>query len=218
MIRSDKWRDVDAPRFPSQCFGLGLPEIALAGLAMSAIGTGVSVIGQANSAQAQASAQAGQANYMAQVARNNQMLAERNAALVTQQGEIDAQKKQLEVGQVEGKQRAALASQGGDVNSGSPLDILGDTARAGYTDVATIRSNAAYAAYGYKVQGAGFGGQAGLYGSAATNATNSLSTLPFGVGSSLLGGASSIADKWVSYKKNFPSGFSTGDSIGAAAP
>jgi hypothetical protein len=166
MIRSDKWRDVDAPRFPSQCFGLGLPEIALAGLAMSAIGTGVSVIGQANSAQAQASAQAGQANYMSQVARNNQMLAERNAALVTQQGEIDA----------------------------------------------------AYAAYGYKVQGAGFGGQAGLYGSAATNATNSLSTLPFGVGSSLLGGASSIADKWVSYKKNFPSGFSTGDSIGAAAP
>ena len=160
--------------------------IAGAGLALSAASTATGMIGQANQAQAQA----GQANYMAQVARNNSIIAQRNATLATQQGDVAADQSNLKTAQIEGAQRASLASQGGDVNSGSPLDIVSDTARAGYTDAATIRSNAALQAYGYKLQAAGADASGVMYDRTAANAT---ANLPFALGSSLLGGASSIA-------------------------
>jgi hypothetical protein len=154
--------------------------------ALAAAGTATSIAGQANQAQAQA----GQSNYLSQVARNNQIAAQRNAELARQQGEADAQKQQLKTASLEGGQRAALASQGGDVNSGSPLDILGDTARAGYTDTATIRNNAANKAYNYEIQANDAAGAASDYG---YQAANTMTNLPYSVGSSLLGGVSSIA-------------------------
>jgi len=177
---------------PAACFDPG--TAAIASLALSAAGTAMGVAGQSRQAQQQAA----QAGYQAQVARNNQMIAERNATLAEQQGAADAERQQLKTAQLEGSQRAALASQGGDVNSGSPLDILGDTARAGATDVATIRSNAARNAYGFRLQGAGAAGQASL---ASANAANTLANLPLGIGSSLLGGASSLAGKWGNWAK-----------------
>ena len=172
--------------------GAALP---VAALAMSAIGTGLSVAGQANQAQAQA----GQANYMSQVARNNQVAAQRNATLALQQGDVDAQKSQLRTAQLEGSQRAALASQGGDVDSGSDLDILGDTARAGYTDAATIRNNAALKAYNYDIQANDALGSANDDDFQGANATASL---PYSIGSTLLGGLSNVAGKAGSW---FPS-------------
>jgi hypothetical protein len=198
MIRSDKWPDAASPRLPAQCFGTGLEIAAFASLALGAAGTAMNVVGQSQQAQQQAA----QSSYQAQVARNNQMIAERNATLAQQQGEVQAQQQQLKTAQLEGSQRAALASQGGDVNSGSPLDILGDTARAGATDVATIRSNAGLNAYGFRLQGANAAGQANLY---SANAANTMANLPFGIGSSLLGGASSLANKWSDFTRNFPS-------------
>ncbi len=186
--------------------------IAIASMAMTAIGTGVSMLGQGQ----QANAQAGQAQYMAQVARNNAMVMENNAKLAEQQGSIDVEKQQQKTSLVIGAQKAALAAQGGDVNSGSSADIIGDTARAGFTDAATLKSNAAYKAYGYRVQGAGLTAQAGLYDMAGANA---MAALPYGIGSSLLGGASSIAGKWSDYART--SGRGGGDSIlnfGGTAP
>jgi len=171
---------------------MGIETLAIASMAMGALGTGASIIGQGQ----QVAAQAGQANYMAQVARNNQIIAERNAALATQQGEVEAQKQQLKTAQIEGSQRAALAAAGGDVNSGSALDILGDTARAGTTDVATIRSNATLNGYRYRLQGANAAGQANLY---SANAANTMANLPFGLSSSLLSGASSLAGKYAAW-------------------
>ncbi len=167
-------------------FGPAAPYIAIAS---SVLGTGLSIAGQSQKAQADAA----QAAYQAQVARNNQALMEINARQAEAQGESDAERQELQTSQLEGRQRAALAAQGGDVNSGSNLDLLGDTARAGATDIATIRNNAAWKAYGYRVAGLGDEAVANADDSAAANATASL---PFGIGSSLLGGASRVADKW----------------------
>jgi multidrug efflux pump subunit AcrA (membrane-fusion protein) len=166
--------------------GAALP---FASLALGALGTAASVAGQGR----QAAADAGQANYLSQVARNNQLAAERNADRARQQGEVDAAKQQLATAGLEGRQRAQLASQGGDVDSGSPLDVLGDTARAGATDAATIRSNAALKAYGYDLQAGDAAATARDEGFRAANAT---AALPFTTGASLLGAASGIAGKW----------------------
>src|SRR5439155_7216462 len=132
------------------------------------------------------------------VARNNQIMAQRNATLALQQGQVQEDRQRLKTAQVMGSQRAGLAAQGGDVNAGSDLDILGDTARAGESDALTIRNNAFLQAHGFEQQAAAAGGQANLY---SANAANTMANLPFGIGSSLLGGASSLAAKWDGYNK-----------------
>jgi hypothetical protein len=172
--------------------------MAAASLALAAAGTAMSAAGQSQ----KATADAGQANYLSQVARNNQIVAQRNADLARQQGEADAQKQQLKTTSLVGAQRAALASQGGDINSGSPLDIVGDTARAGYTDTAAIRNNASLKAYNYEIQA---NDAAGAANDADFQGANTMASLPYSMGSSLLGGASSIAgsSKWSDVGKIF---------------
>lgn len=173
--------------------------MAGASLALAAAGTAASMAGQAQQAQQQ-SAMAG---FQRQVALNNQEVARRNAALSLQQGEVDVQSKELQTGQVKGSQRAALAAEGGDINSGSPVDIVSDTSRASQTDVDTIRYNAALKAYGYNVEASGAGGTANAYQAAGVNA---MANLPYGLGSSFLSGASSAAGKWYSYMRDNPGG------------
>jgi hypothetical protein len=178
--------------------GYTTATVAVVGAITAAASTAMSVAGQAQASQAAA----GQANYQRQVALMNQQVGERNARLAEQQGEADAMRQQQKTSLIEGSQRAALAAQGGDVNVGSPLDILGDTARAGKLDEFTILNNAGLRAHGYALQAANAGGQAGLYGA---NAANAQASLPFGIGSSLLGGASSLAGKWAGYLGRNPS-------------
>jgi hypothetical protein len=167
--------------------------VTIGSLALTAASTVMGAIGKSQ----EAAAQAGMANYQAQVARNNQQVAEWNAQRALQQGQVDEQNQRLKSAALLGSQRAALAAQGGDVNSGSPLDIQADTARAGEYDAQTIRNNAALKAYGYRVQGANAGAEANLddYKAAST-----MSALPYGVGSTLLGGAKSLLSaNWPSF-------------------
>lgn len=157
--------------------------IGIASLALAGVGTGASVLGQIN----QQAAMGAQQSYMAQLSRQRQALADQQAQDAIQRGQVAEQKQRDLTKQRIGTQQAALAAQGTDL-SGSPTDILGDTARAGEMDALTIRNNAAREAYGYKVQGAGFGADASL--------RDSFTPSYLGAGTSLLMGSSSIADKW----------------------
>jgi hypothetical protein len=170
--------------------------VAIGSLALTAAGTAMSAIGQGQ----QAAASAAQANYQAQLARNNQMVAEWQAQRALEQGRASEQQQRFKTAQVIGSQRAALASQGGDIDSGSPLDIVGDTARAGEFDAQTVRNNAALQAYGFRVQAANAGAQSNLY---SASAANTMAALPFGIGSTLLGGARSLIGGFGNIK--FPS-------------
>jgi hypothetical protein len=161
---------------------------------MTAASTVLGAIGQGQ----QAAAQAGMANYQAQVARNNQAVAEGYAQRALQQGQVDEQNQRFKTAAVLGSQRAALASQGGDVDSGSPLDIQADTARAGEYDAQTVRNNAAVKAYGYRVQATNDAADAGRYD---LQAADTMASLPYSVGSSLLGGGASLGDKYLSYNR-----------------
>jgi hypothetical protein len=151
------------------------------------IGSSILSIGAATQ---QANAQAGMASYQAQVARNNQMIAEGYAQRAEQQGRVDEQNQRLKTSSVIGSQRAALASQGGDINSGSPLDIASDTARAGELDALTQRNNAALKAYGYRVQAFNNAADAGRYDIQGANA---MAALPYAIGSSLLSAGKSAS-------------------------
>src|SRR5262249_15152910 len=90
--------------------------------------------------------------------------------------------------------RAGQASSGLDVNSGSPLEVQSSAKELGELDALTVRNAAAQKAYGFQTQATGFEAQAGLDRSAASSALTG--GFISGVGS-ILGGASSVSDKWL---------------------
>jgi len=59
-----------------------------------------------------------------------------------------------------GRQRAAFAGQGVDVNVGSPAEVTLDTVKTAARDTATIRNNVWREVFGFKLKGASLTGQA----------------------------------------------------------
>jgi hypothetical protein len=177
----------------------GFTAASAISLGLGALGTGASVLGQIN----QQSAAGAQQNYLAQLSRQRQQLADQQAQDALQRGQVAEQKQRDLTAQRIGTQTAALAAQGTDLE-GSPTDILGDTARAGEQDALTIRNNAAREAWGYETQAAGSGADAAL--------RESYEPSYLGAGTSLLMGASSLADKWDRFMQTDP----TGGGMGAA--
>lgn len=163
---------------------------AVAAVAVSAVGVGASVMG----ASAQADAQSKNLAYQAAVARNNTILAQRASADALARGQV-AQQNQAAAGrQLLGKERATLASNGVDVNSGSALDITTDTAGENKLDQLTVLSNAQREADGFTAQGGNFNAQAALDTAAADNQGS-------GVLGTAFAGAGSVAAKWYDFSK-----------------
>ena len=162
---------------------------AIAMVAIAAVGT----MAQMQAQRQAAAAQAAEANYQAQVAENNRITAEQLATDAEQRGEIAVRRHRQQVEQVKGRQVAALTASGFDVTSGSPLDILGDTAALGAQDELTIRDNAAREAWQHRVQASNLQAQANLLRFQADSTSS-------GAAGTLLTGVGGIADKWWSYR------------------
>lgn len=194
----------------------GLSTAAIISLGATALSTGLGVvgmIGQQNAQAEAANANAAQGRYLAQVAQQNQELMRRQEADALQRGKVAEENRRRQTALQIGQQTAGLAAQGTDLE-GSPTDILGDTAAAGELDARTLRANAAREAYGYQVQGLGYGSTATLE---ATRALNSRYTPNYlGAGASLLAGASTLSDKWRRFQQNAPGPSGAVDGIGNA--
>lgn len=168
--------------------------IAIASLAMTAAAGGVSAYG----AVQQGKAAEGQADYQAAVGRNNAIIAERQARDAEERGAAEETAQRRQTAALMGKQKAGMAANGLDLSSGSPLDILGDTAQFGELDALTVRSNAAREAYGYRNQGAQFTSDAAAQKIAGKNAK---SASYISAGSTILTSASQMGGNWATYKK-----------------
>ncbi len=146
----------------------------------------------AYSASEQASAQKKAANYQAQVEANNAKIAAWQRTDAINRGEVEAQKSMRERSQLIGKQRAALAANGVDLNQGSALDLLASTEFLGQEEVNTIQSNAAREAWGYQIQGQNYSNNSSFERWKASNANPGKAGAMAGA-SSLLSSASSYA-------------------------
>ena len=153
--------------------------LSYATLGLSALGTAAGVVSQVQ-----------QGRYQAAVARNNAALAEMQARDAERRGRIAEDQQRRRTAQVLGTQRAVLAGQGTALDEGSPLSILGDTAATGELDALTIRSNAAREAWGLRARANNFAAQSRMAEPGF-----------LGTGASLLGGASSVADRWLRYRR-----------------
>jgi hypothetical protein len=154
-------------------------------LAMGAVSAGVGAFGAIRSGEASAQANA----YQAKVAQNNAVTATNNATYARQSGNVAEQQSDLRTAALIGNQRASEGSNGFDVNSGSNLDLQAGSAEVGAANAQTIRSNAAWTAYGYQTQSSNASAQAGLYGMGASNA---MTAGMIGAGGSIIGGASAL--------------------------
>ena len=168
--------------------------LAAAGIVASVAGTGTSMIGAYENAQAQSTA----ANYQAQVARNNQIIANQNAGIAVQQGQQQEETQRIKTGEIIGNELAAQGASGVNANTGSSVDVRSSTAETGELDALTIRYNSQLQARNYQLQGQMSGEQASLYSAQAGWDTQAGY---LGMGSSLLGGASSVSNKWLQYQQ-----------------
>jgi len=170
---------------------MALPVIALAATIGS---TALGVVGSIQQGKAANAA----AKYNAQVARNNAQVQEWQAKDAEARGRTKELQHRQQVSQLIGRQRAVMAGNGVDVNLGSAVDLQADTASQGEFDALTIRSNAEREAYAARVGASNYTAEAGLQigqGKAAKQAGF------MGAGTTLLSGAGSVADKWLTYRK-----------------
>lgn len=185
-----------------------LTTLATMALVSSTLGAGMSAIsqyqaGKYNAAVAQNQQVIAQNNQI--LAQRNQNIAKQNADLALEQGQAQEQAQRQKTAQMIGAERAAMGASGVDLGSGSALSVQTSTAETGELDALTIRNNSMLQSRNYLNQAENFGteamnfaNQASSYGVQAELANSQAN---WGVANSILGGASGVSDKWLSYQR-----------------
>lgn len=127
--------------------------------------TGASAVAGLGQTFNESAALRAQGSYNAKLYDQSAAVAEKQAQDAIARGETAASRYGSQVRGLQGQQRAATASQGVQVDTGTPQDVTADTGRMGALDILTLRNNAALEAFGYNVQ-AGQYRQAGRMASA----------------------------------------------------
>ena len=169
--------------------------MCVAGLALGPVlqlfSVGVGVIGQIQQGKAQAAASQAQADQN----DRNAVIAKRNAEDARERGNAAVQDEQLKTRARVGMQKNALSERNIAINTGSALDLLGDTSMYGKLDALTAGNNFEREAISHEAQGMNFSAQAEMDRMAAANAKRAGGIAAF---STALGGA---ADFYKSTRK-----------------
>ena len=126
--------------FPIAALGMTAAQTAMAGISMA-----MSVMGGMQ--------QSKMAQYNADVQRQQ-------AADAQRRGGVAEEAQRLKTQQMIGAQRAAAAANGVDISSGTPVDLLTQSAGFGERDAQNIRVNAAREAWGHQASAAQYDAQA----------------------------------------------------------
>ena len=160
------------------CTGLELGAMQGMSMAMTAVGTMVSAIGAIQQANAQSA-------MYEQQAKINEM----EASDSVERGMEEQREHRRKVQLLMGKQKAAYGASGLSAGDGTPVDMLEDTAYMAELDAATIRYNAQRERWGHL-------NNANINRASAKNARTAGKWNAF---STILGGATTVADKWYSF-------------------
>lgn len=168
---------------------------------MTAISMGGSILGGifgASGASASAAAQSQMGMYQAGIALQNAKIAKQNAVYESVQGEQSAMRYGMQARQRSGEILAGQSASGLDVGSGTNKQVQESQKIVSNMDMAQIRANAAKAAYDYRVQAKSYEQEAMMGMMGAKNAESAGRT---NVLSSIIGSATSVADKWLKAKE-----------------
>jgi len=170
------------------------PLAAVASLVGTVASTAVGVMG----AQQQAKAQAQAAQYQAQVAANNAKMMADNAAYQRQKGAQEVYSQDMKNRATRGAIAAAQGASGFDMSSRSLVDIRGSAAELGRLDTLTVENNSERKARDFDIAGKNQTAQSGLYMMEASNAKAAGNLNAF---ASILGGVTSLGNKFVDFSK-----------------
>lgn len=162
---------------------------------LTVLSAGVQAIGAIQSGNAKSAAD----KYNAQVAANNATIARNNAEQAGAAGNAKVEQEQLKERAQIGALKANQGASGVDVNSGSSVDVQSSAAELGELNALSVRSDAARQAYGYQTEASGYDAQSNLD---TSQASYDKSAGYMGAAGSIIGGASSAADNWGSYKSS----------------
>lgn len=165
-----------------------------ASMGLSAVGTLTKMFG--GNAEAEAAAKAH--SFKAGMARQNARILRQNADWTMETGERNARISGLTTGFQIGKQKVVQAASGFDINSGTAEEVRESQRKAGMEDQSQIRLESGRKALGFRNAAAGTEAEAAMEDYAAENARKAgkVSML-----STLLGGATSVAEKWTKFGK-----------------
>lgn len=171
---------------------MGIETLAAISIGTAVAGAGIGAYGAYQSGQSSKASY----TYQAQVAKNNIEIAKRNADYARAAGESEAQIVGMKSRQQLGQTKASQASKGLDVNSGSNLAVRESMADVDSFEQMMIRSNAARSAYSSEVEAINQENQRNVDIMAGKQASKAGTINTF---SSLVGGASSVSDKWLKF-------------------
>lgn len=177
--------------------------MAIASIGATAAGAGVGAFGSYE----RGNAEQNMYNFRAQVANINAGIAEKQAISETEAGEVRAEVSGLKTADRAGMERAGVAAGNLDPGSGSAKQVVASTHEIGDFEQQTIRNDAARRAYGQRVSEFGDITQANLDVAAGQGAKTASE---FDVATSILGGVSSVGDKWTKFGNEGIAPFSTG--------
>jgi hypothetical protein len=160
-----------------------------AAAAFAGAGLGMSVI----QSMQQAEAMKQKAEFDSKQYEINAKLADVQGEEATRRGEEAAKAKGIQTKQMLGSQRAGLAAQGLNIDSGSAGQLQEQTAEAGNLDTVTIRNNAWRESWGFKMQAANQRGQSVMNNIATENQVRN-TYLTGGINAASYGGK--IKENW----------------------
>jgi len=184
---------------------MGIETLAIASLAGSALSAGMGAIGAMQEGRATAQA----ATYQAAVARNNAIIQQQNAAQAVATGRSQAQEQDIRNRAVLGQIAAAQGASGIDIGSPTFQDVTAGQRQIGRLRTEDIMQTALERARGFNVEAMSETAQAQLEQMTAARARQAGT---ISAASSLLGGATSFADKWQRYQTTGVPGFGGGNT------
>ncbi len=157
-------------------------------IAATVISTAVSMYAQHEGQKAQEKSAKAAAAYNAQIAENEAAVQQQLAQNEISKGVADRERQQRQAARAMGEMRANMGASGFEMDSGSNLSLLAESAAEHQYDSAVIASNAEQAAWQHQVAGLNATNQGNLADWQYNNASSGRKAAGIGMAGTLLGG------------------------------
>ncbi len=162
--------------------------LAASSIALTAISTGVSMYAQNEQQKAQEKSQRAMAQYNAQVAENEAAAQQELARNEIAEGVADRERQQRQAARAMGEMRANMGASGFEMDSGTNVSLLAESAGEHQYDSAVIASNAEQAAWQRQLAALSATDQKGLADWQYANAGSGRGAANLAMAGTLLGG------------------------------
>lgn len=165
-----------------------MDPFSIAFLVASIAASAMSALGQYQQARTAAKTAQATAEYNANLARQEAETARKQAIMEQQKGAVELSNQRRAAQRAMGKMRASMGASGFEMDSGSNLSMLAESAAEHQQDSSVIESNARQAAWAQEVAAVRADNSAGYYDWQSATANNGMTGAYLGMAGTLLGG------------------------------